>query len=334
MLYAIETAPIADARALLLQFPPGPLLLRSSFVFQNYISEIKALAEPKILGPLWAVACRRVANNDTAEMLDLFLQRGENINGLCGPDGTALHAALAKHDSNRTIAQRDMLDLLMQRGADPNLPGPDGNVLEYLLKRANTHATHQFKYARGHTTLIRFPFDGVAINRRTDPNGRVRGLGLLLTFGATMPLFISGPEYYTYGRVLTIDMHGLKNDYRWAYNYHVETRMPALAAQHGLSALALENQIAMLSLGSWPPTMPRTRMMKIMSTAKPESVKRGINCSVWLQQDSCECKLRYLCWWSTKKSTSSKVNSSNTICLPARHKPVFLSSWYHFWTPR
>jgi hypothetical protein len=227
MLYAIEHVPKADFKALLLQFPPGPLQLRSSVLFHSYRMETALLAEPQIFGPLWAVACRKAADNDTAEMLDVLLRRGENINGICGPYGTVLHAALAKHILGRGGNPEKLLSLLIQHGADPNSPGPDGNALEFVWKLANTVRDTNFIFARRYAPLIRYLIDRGAINRRTDPNGRVPSLESMLTFGTTMCLYRCGQELYVHERLLSGNMEEFHEDYRRAYDIHVRPRLPS-----------------------------------------------------------------------------------------------------------
>lgn len=249
LLYAIQGASVADIKTLLLQFPPGPLQLRSSIDFQGFGAGKARLAEPQFFGPLWAVALRNAADNDTVEILDVLLQRGENINGICGPYWTALHAALAKHFFSPDMILRGMLNLLIQRGADGNLPGRDGNALEYLWKRANTHPVN-FNRVSKYASHIRYLIDNGAINQRADPNGRVPSLESMLTFGTSKCLFDRRQEIYVHGRVVTGNKQEFDEDYRRAYDMYVRPRLPGalvLAAQHGLSATAPDNHVGSAS---------------------------------------------------------------------------------------
>lgn len=71
-----------------LQVPPGMEIQE----FRNYTYEGEAV------GPLWELA--RVSHflyiHDYESMLDYFLRRGEDLDEICGPGGTMLHALIVK----------------------------------------------------------------------------------------------------------------------------------------------------------------------------------------------------------------------------------------------
>ena len=96
--------------------------------------------------PLWHIArrkYRRVHQNE--ELLDIFLERGENINGQCGPVGTALHANL-QHLPEFDDGSFEVLKLLIEKGADVNAHGPFGKPLEFVWQLAHTR-WRKWKYA-------------------------------------------------------------------------------------------------------------------------------------------------------------------------------------------
>jgi hypothetical protein len=121
--------------------------------------------------PLWEVA-RREDAEDTESVIDLFLQRGENINAQCGPFGTALHSFL-KNVEESLRYQSEVLQMLVCRGADVNAEGPRGKPLEYIWMLANTSKHRKIKYARKYLEPLRDLINLGAVNMREDPNGMV-----------------------------------------------------------------------------------------------------------------------------------------------------------------
>jgi hypothetical protein len=101
ILYAIEINTIEIVELLLYHRPAGKLRLRTN--------------EDDEVGPLWALA---KAQADTEEKIDLFLDRGEDVNEVCGPGGTALHGAILSLDFSESVAAASYL---LERGADPNI---------------------------------------------------------------------------------------------------------------------------------------------------------------------------------------------------------------------
>ncbi|KAF7509845.1 hypothetical protein GJ744_007356 [Endocarpon pusillum] len=109
-LYAMMHNPVEIVELLLDHRPAGKLRLRT-----NGYDEV---------GPLYALAAEATMP-DIKEKIDLFLDRGEDVNELCGPGGTALHAAILRSfrmkfrfgDSVAVTAA----SYLLERGADPNI---------------------------------------------------------------------------------------------------------------------------------------------------------------------------------------------------------------------
>jgi hypothetical protein len=141
MLYAIQNAPARDVKALSTHFPRGDFELKSVFVDHRFRRDDEDIpSELNVFGPLWAVGCRQTADEDTEQVLDFFLNRGADINGICGPYGTSCHAAIL-HWFNHSSTYNDLQSLLLlleSRGADLNRQGSHGNVLEFAWTLAQS----------------------------------------------------------------------------------------------------------------------------------------------------------------------------------------------------
>lgn len=222
MLIALRKAPLRDVEALLTHFPVGPLRLQSLLMDPTNQLSGRHWDEPQTLGPLWEVSRRLGGGN--AKLLDLFIQRGENVNSLCGPDGTAAHSVVSNF-VEQPLARIAHLDLLISRGADLKTPGRDGNVLEYYWKAVNANVGW-FQY--DHPSLVKYLIDHGLENRRPDPNGKVPSLETMLLFGSwhTWP---DGEDYdqnyYRYGEYRPTDQAQFDDDYREAYDEHVRPRL-------------------------------------------------------------------------------------------------------------
>ncbi|KAK3713203.1 hypothetical protein LTR37_008636 [Vermiconidia calcicola] len=169
MLFAIQNAPARVVESLLTTFPGGRLRLQSARLFgsrNEWVEDPRLQPVPsgshneseedlrleKGFGPLWGVGMRNKLNEAT-QLLDLFLARGEDVNAVCGPSGTILHATItACLDDRGEDSRRDsqyFLETCINRGADINASGPAGNVLECVWRRANTnYHGNPGKYAR------------------------------------------------------------------------------------------------------------------------------------------------------------------------------------------
>ena len=118
------------------------------------------------LGPLYLVARRSFNDSYTTEILDLLLDRGEDVNALCGPRGTALHSHLehvAEYDA-------EFVEIMVLKGADINASGPIGNPLEYVWYLANTNLGDR-KSRASYPRAIEHLISLGAVNQKPDPNG-------------------------------------------------------------------------------------------------------------------------------------------------------------------
>lgn len=91
--------------------------------------------------------------------LDLFLARGEDVNDICGPAGTALHAAIVGANS-RTVTQSfcngvsdtgnelfiERTRNLISRGANVNVSGPRGTPLKLAWRSLHAHKVARRDY--------------------------------------------------------------------------------------------------------------------------------------------------------------------------------------------
>lgn len=117
--------------------------------------------------PLWHIARRKFEYEDEIEeLLDIFLKRGEDINGQCGPVGTALHGSLLR------LAKRPVYQFLLEKGADVNAHGPLGKPLELVWRLAHTKWGMLAGDLYISNTIEALIHRG-AINERPDPNGSV-----------------------------------------------------------------------------------------------------------------------------------------------------------------
>jgi hypothetical protein len=151
----------------------GQLIFLSSIDYHLYDTSHDQKLERKFrFLHLWEVA-RREDEEDTESVIDLFLQRGEDINAQCGPFGTALHSFLKNVNESFGNYQSEVLQTLVRKGADVNAEGPKGKPLEYIWMLANTSRHGKVKYSRKYQKLLRDLINLGAVNMREDPNGMV-----------------------------------------------------------------------------------------------------------------------------------------------------------------
>ena len=113
------------------------------------------LATPPNVGPLWIVArCHIYQSFHTMEeAIDLLLSRGEDVNGICGPFGTALHAAASRPDPPTPFMR--MMTILLERGADINAVGPLGTPLElFWMTLSNRSFDERQSYGVEYCSII------------------------------------------------------------------------------------------------------------------------------------------------------------------------------------
>lgn len=94
---------------------------------QNYTHNGEAV------GPLWELG--RNALYDFELKLDYFLNRGEDINEICGPGGTIFHALIIKSIHKGSSANiLEILEATIARGAHVDIAGPRGTPLQMTWK--------------------------------------------------------------------------------------------------------------------------------------------------------------------------------------------------------
>ena len=138
------------------------------------------------IGPLWYIARRRHNfEEENAELVDLFLRRGEDINGQCGPVGTALHASLLQLSHVVVGSNMNMYTTLLAKGADVNASGPFGTPLEFVWRMAITVQDSKYKSVHRWPRAIHWLIKNGAVNGRCDPNGFVPSREQMLAFGTS-----------------------------------------------------------------------------------------------------------------------------------------------------
>ena len=191
MIVALQYSSAEVVKLLLRDWQDGKMILKSNLIDDDECLEKElsssGLSEicPDVsdVGPMWHVARRiHIDFHDDAELIDLFIRRGEDINAQCGPVGTALHSALLH-------LARDAWDLgmgrrLVVKGANVNVSGPLGTPLELVWRLANTVRHRRYKNMQPYVQTIRWLIESGALNNRCDPNGSVPSRERMLSFGA------------------------------------------------------------------------------------------------------------------------------------------------------
>ena len=122
---------------LLASWPQGKIrlnrdMLRLSTLWRvgNYDEKENHTYSGDYVGILWEI-CRFSGNHKSELMLDFLLERGESLNEICGPSGTALHACIIGVNLNLDSPHPwiRMAERLLARGADTNISGPRGTPL-------------------------------------------------------------------------------------------------------------------------------------------------------------------------------------------------------------
>ncbi len=137
-------------------------------------------------GPLYIVGERGSpergsSDPETEAIIDLLLERGEDMNDLCGPLGTILHNYL-QQDEYMTNYNYKFTELLIEKGLDINRSGPQGNALEYLWEVANERAGNLLAGHQALRLTICHLIDLGSVNRRQDPNGLVPSVDEMRNF--------------------------------------------------------------------------------------------------------------------------------------------------------
>lgn len=191
MILALQISSAEVVESLLRHWPNGKMVLklntiRSDEFLKDEVSRSglsRLCPESFEVGPMWCIARRayNFSSRDDTKLIDLFLQRGEDINDQCGPFGTALHSAVL-HMAYRRLGL-DMLELLLAKGADINASGPLGTPLEFAWRLVNTVEPEDDWWHNIWTIGIQWLIKNGAVNNRCDPNGSVPSRERMLVFG-------------------------------------------------------------------------------------------------------------------------------------------------------
>lgn len=84
------------------------------------------------IGILWELGRSQGDLEDFEAVLNFLLERGENLNKICGPGGSILHSLVLKAALEYGSSFEDRLTLVLRRGADINLRGPQGTPLQIV----------------------------------------------------------------------------------------------------------------------------------------------------------------------------------------------------------
>lgn len=125
------------------------------------------------VGPLWYIIGGIIDSPGRKGLIDIFLQRGEDLNDLCCPAGTALHAVILWLDRRNLEYKWPLVTTLITRGADVNVNGPFGKPLELAWQLACEAEREHTKSKNGLALAIRELIQHGAINSKCDPDGVV-----------------------------------------------------------------------------------------------------------------------------------------------------------------
>ena len=186
---ALQFASAEVVKLLLQDWPDGKMVLKPSPWISDALHQDLSgggLSELCLdvfnCGSMWYIARRRYTRfeHDHAELIDLLVRRGEDINDQCGPVGTALHGALLR----LTMGPWDyrMGSLLLANGANVNASGPLGTPLELVWQMVNT--AHDLRSVDKYVDAMRWLIERGAVNNRCDPNGSIPSRERMLSIGA------------------------------------------------------------------------------------------------------------------------------------------------------
>lgn len=171
----------------------GEFTWQSSIDYATFPKHDEELGEVFNFRPLWDVA-KRTELTGIEDIIDMFLERGEDINGHCGPAGTAvfsfLRCQLLEPKSGRVSKNHSdtydlrFLDILVRKGADINANGPYGTPLEYFWKLINNHEhLHDDVIPACRKAISRLIKLG-GVNRKQDPDGHIPSVEEMLSWKA------------------------------------------------------------------------------------------------------------------------------------------------------
>ena len=142
----------------------------------------ESFTDESTIGPLWYIIGSTIEQPEKKELIDIFLRRGEDINGHCCPVGTALHAVVLWLYSRRRDYNWPLVTTLVSRGADVNAHGPFGTPLELAWQFASPGSPKKMKYLKPMAPAIRELIQNGAINSKPDPDGLVPTRDSMLAF--------------------------------------------------------------------------------------------------------------------------------------------------------
>jgi hypothetical protein len=159
------------ALQILLQYRgPGKLCLKPSDSHIEF-SGRHVWKKGERYGPLWFIEERESSDSESEAIIDLLLERGEDINDLCGPLGSILHSHIQNQEF-RAMYNYKFVELLIDKGLDINRSGPQGNALEYLWQVANQRVENETGGEELGLAICHL-IDLGSVNHRQDPNGLV-----------------------------------------------------------------------------------------------------------------------------------------------------------------
>jgi len=149
---ALRAAPPQVLNLLLRDYSPGRKRLK------DYDGES--------VGPFWRLMYETYQGSYFRRTVDNLLRRGESLNGNSEPAGTVLHAPLYSLSNNVLWKY----ELLLKKGADPNIPGPAGTPLQLAWKRVLDGRVETPRLS-DYQGLIRLLFDHGALINWVDEDG-------------------------------------------------------------------------------------------------------------------------------------------------------------------
>lgn len=153
-----------------------------------------------LVGPIWIIARGNYLDNQT-QMIDLFSERGEDVNELFGMAGSAMHAAIYSAWGELSTTEV-LLNNLVEAGADPDIRGSQGTPLELAWRHLHN------LYGSDHSQLVRailWLLEHGGTNKQADPNDTVPTV-------ERMRLVANLPRKYFYARPKELEL--LRKVYR------------------------------------------------------------------------------------------------------------------------
>ena len=188
MLRLLREGSAADIELCLAHFPPGKIVLKSSFfctcfTYGTLGCKCEESESIQHYSPLWAIAHRLRADQETRDLFDLFIGRGEDVNASNGPEETLFDAVVTQllsmflcRGEVQFVRGGNMIDILLSYGVRFNDRGTKDNALERLWRQLHVLKPN-VRLGLSNLTDLRL-LAGKLLhigleNRRKDPNGLV-----------------------------------------------------------------------------------------------------------------------------------------------------------------